>query len=135
MESKGILGKVNRNTPVLISAAIEEIILMGAFVAGITALLNDQFPITASWMAALLSAHLSFAVLSGLGGVLLFVVTYLSDRKDLFYLGLINVIFIGIAAANGLMFYATYNYDYSYTMAISFIFAIICTSGCIAWSI
>jgi asparagine N-glycosylation enzyme membrane subunit Stt3 len=127
--------RLGRNTPVLIASSVETILLMGAFLAGTTAMLNDQFPLTATWMAALLSAHLSLAILSGLGAVLLFAISYLSDRKDLFYLGLLTVVFVGLAAAGGLAFYATYNYAFSYLMALSFIIAIITSTGCLIYSL
>jgi uncharacterized membrane-anchored protein len=127
--------QVSRNNPVLIASTIETILLMGAFIAGITTLLNDQFPIKEAWMAAILSAHLSLALLSGLGAVLLFSLTYLSNRKDLFYFGLITVIFVGLAAAGGLAFYATYNYNFSYLMAVSFMIAIISSIGALVYSL
>ncbi len=127
--------RLGRNTPVLIASSVETILLMGAFLAGTTAMLNDQFPLTATWMAALLSAHLSLAILSGLGAVLLFAISYLSDRKDLFYLGLLTAVFVGLAAAGGLAFYATYNYAFSYLMALSFIIAIITSTGCLIYSL
>jgi len=127
--------RLGRNTPVLIASSVETILLMGAFLAGTTAMLNAQFPLTATWMAALLSAHLSLALLSGLGAVLLFTLSYLSDRKDLFYLGLLTVVFVGLAAAGGLAFYATYNYAFSYVMALSFIIAIITSTGCMIYSL
>ncbi len=127
--------QVNRNTPVLVASTVETILLMGAFIAGITTLLNDQFPIKAAWMAAILSAHVSLALLSGLGAVLLFSLTYLSNKKDLFYLGLITAVFVGLAAGGGLAFYATYNYDFSYLMAISFMIAIISSVGTVVYSL
>ncbi|AWR96316.1 hypothetical protein DFR86_01320 [Acidianus sulfidivorans JP7] len=127
--------RLGRNTPVLIASSVETILLTGAFLAGTATMLNDQFPITATWMAALLSSHLSLAILSGLGAVLLFAISYLSNRKDLFYLSTITAVFVGIAAAGGLAFYATYNYMFSYLMAVSFILAIICSTGCIVYSV
>lgn len=127
--------RVSRNIPILISSSIETILLMGAFLAGTATLLNAQFPITATWMAALLSSHLSLGILSGLGAVLLFALSYLSDRKELFYLSLVTVIFVGLAAAGGLAFYATYNYAFSYLMAISLMIAIICSTGCVVYSL
>jgi len=126
---------VGRNTPVLIASSVETILLMGAFLAGTTTLLNAQFPISATWMAALLSSHLSLALLSGLGAALLFALSYLSDRKDLFYLSLLTVVFVGIAAAGGLAFYATYNYAFSYVMAISLLIAIITSVGSLVYSL
>ncbi|BBG24825.1 hypothetical protein [Sulfuracidifex tepidarius] len=126
---------LTRNKPVLIASSVETLLLIGAFLAGTTTLLNDQFPLTQTWMAALLSSHLSLAILSGLGAVLLFALTYLSDRKDLFYMGLATVLAVGLAAAGGLAFYSTYNYDFSYLMALSFVVAIIPSSGCVALSI
>ncbi len=127
--------RVSRNTPVLIASAVESILLMGAFIAGTATLLNDQFPIKASWMAAILSSHLSLALLSGLGAVLLFALTYLSNRKDLFYLGLLTAVFVALAAAGGLAFYATFNYDFSYLMAVSFLIAIITSIGSLVYSL
>ncbi len=126
---------LTRNKPVLIASSVETLLLIGAFLAGTATLLNDQFPLNQTWMAALLSSHLSLAILSGLGAVLLFALTYLSDRKDLFYMGLATVLAVGLAAAGGLAFYSTYNYDFSYLMALSFVVAIIPSSGCIALSI
>lgn len=127
--------RVSRNTPVLIASAVESILLMGAFIAGTATTLNDQFPIQASWMAAILSSHLSLALLSGLGAVLLFALTYLSNRKDLFYLGLLTAVFVALAAAGGLAFYATFNYDFSYLMAVSFLIAIITSIGSLVYSL
>ncbi len=126
---------LTRNKPVLITSTVETILLIGTFLAGTTTLLNDVFPLNQTWMAALLSSHLSLAILSGLGAVLLFALTYLSDRKDLFYMGLATVLAVALAAAGGLAFYSTYNYDFSYLMALSFIVAIIPASGCIALSL
>ncbi|ARM74796.1 hypothetical protein B6F84_01325 [Acidianus manzaensis] len=127
--------RIGRNTPVLIASSVETILLTGAFLAGTATMLNDNFPIKATWMAALLSSHLSLAILSGLGAVLLFAISYLSNRKDLFYLSAITALFVGLAAGGGLAFYATYNYMFSYLMALSFILAIICSTGCIAYSV
>ena len=131
---------VGRNTPVLIASSVETILLMGAFLAGTATMLNaqmpnDHFPIHATWMAALLSAHVSLALLSGLGAALLFALSYLSDRKDLFYLSLLTIVFVGIAAAGGLAFYATYNYAFSYVMAVSLLIAIITSVGCVVYSL
>lgn len=75
---------LSRNRPVLVASSVETLLLIGAFIAGTSTLLNDQFPLTQTWMAALLSSHLSLAILSGLGAVLLFALTYLSERRDLF---------------------------------------------------
>jgi len=126
---------VGRNTPVLIASSVETILLMGAFLAGTATMLNAQFPIDATWIAALLSAHLSLALLSGLGAALLFLLSYLSGSKDLFYLSLLTVVFVGIAAAGGLAFYATYNYAFSYVMAISLLIAIMTSVGCVIYSL
>ena len=126
---------LGRNTPVLIASSVETILLMGTFLAGTATMLNTQFPIDATWMAALLSAHLSLALLSGLGAALLFLLSYMSGRKDLFYLSLLTVVFVGIAAAGGLAFYITYNYVFSYVMAMSLLIAIITSVGCIVYSL
>ncbi|WP_369611317.1 hypothetical protein [Sulfurisphaera javensis] len=125
----------SRNTPVLISSVVETILLIGTFIAGTATMLNAQFPINQTWMAALLSSHLSLAILSGLGAVLLFTLSYLSDRRDLYYLSLITVVFVGLAAAGGLAFYATYNYAFSYIMALSLLISIISSTGCIIYSL
>ncbi|MBB5253653.1 hypothetical protein [Sulfurisphaera ohwakuensis] len=124
-----------RNTPVLIASTVETILLMGAFIAGTATMLNAQFPINQTWMAALLSSHLSLGLLSGLGAALLFTLSYLSDRKDLFRLSLITVIFVALAAAGGLAFYATYNYIFSYVMALSLLISIITSCGCLVYSL
>ena len=119
----------------LIASIVEAILLSGAFVAGTNVLLNVvQFPLKAAWEAALLSIHISLGVLSGLGGVLLFALSYLSDRKDIFRLSLLTIIFIGIAAAGGLAYYHAYDYAPSYIMAVSLLIAIINSVGVVVYS-
>jgi len=122
------------NTTLLVSI-VEAILLSGAFVAGTNVLLNVvQFPLKATWEAALLSIHISLGVLSGLGGVLLFSLSYISDRKDIFRYSLLTIIFIGIAAAAGLTYYHALDYAPSYIMAVSLLIAIINSVGVIVYS-
>lgn len=126
---------VGRNTPVLIASVVETVLLLGAFIAGTATMLNVQWPVSQTWEAALLSSHLSLGILSGLGAALLFALSYLSDRKDLFRLSLATVVFVAVAAAGGLMFYATYNFDFSYLMAVSLLIAIVTSCGCAVYSL
>ncbi|AWR99226.1 hypothetical protein [Metallosphaera hakonensis] len=112
-------------------AIVETLFMTGAFIAGAAALLYDKFPITESWQSFILSAHISFAMLTAFFGLALYTSTAKESRRGLRILGLLNVLFIAIAAAGGLLFYSTIDYIYSYIMALSFVGAYICSTACI----
>ncbi|MEM0113197.1 MAG: hypothetical protein QW253_01180 [Metallosphaera sp.] len=112
-------------------AVVETVFMTGAFIAGVAALLYDKFPIAASWQSFILSAHISFVMLTAFFGLALYAATAKENRRGLRLLGLLNVIFIAIAALGGLLFYGTLNYAFSYLMALSFLGAYVCSTGCI----
>ncbi|QKR00082.1 hypothetical protein GWK48_06570 [Metallosphaera tengchongensis] len=122
-------GSKSRITTTL--AVVESLFMTGAFIAGLAALLYDKFPIQASWQSFILSAHISFAMLTAFFGLALYAATARESRRGLRLLGLLNVIFVAIAAAGGLLFYSTVNYSYSYLMALAFLGAYLSSTACI----
>ncbi|BCS92300.1 hypothetical protein L3N51_01236 [Metallosphaera sp. J1] len=112
-------------------AIVETLFMTGAFIAGVAALLYDKFPIEASWQSFILSAHISFAMLTAFFGLALYTATARESRRGLRILGLLNAVFIAIAAAGGLLFYSTIDYSFSYVMALAFVGAYICSTACI----
>ena len=119
-----------QKTRVITVFAVSELIsLVFLFAFGLATLLYDKFPLTNAYESALLSLHISFAMLTAFLGVALFALGTMSGDKALFYLGTANIIFIGIAAAGGLLFYSTLNPVYSYIMALSFVGSFFSTTG------
>jgi len=112
-------------------AMAETVFLTGAFIAGLATLLYDKFPLQQSWQSFILSLHISFAMLTAFFGVALYTATSRERRRDLALLGMANAIFIGIAAAGGLLFYSTLDYVYSYVMALAFVGAYVTAVSCI----
>lgn len=135
-----------RNTAVLIASIAETILLLGTFLAGFgTALwvvgkfLRLHGTVNDAWMAAITSTHISFAIISGFGAALLLALSYLSGRKELFYLSLVTIIGVGFAAAMGLAFnYAITNPVHpwlSYAMGMTVVVPLASTVGCIVYSL
>ncbi|BCU70999.1 hypothetical protein [Stygiolobus caldivivus] len=110
-------------------AGSELLSLIFLFSFGLATLLYDKFPLTNAYQSALLSLHISFAMLTAFLGVALFALGTLSKDKVLFYLSTANIIFIGMAAAGGLLFYSTLDPLYSYIMALSFVGSFFSTTG------
>lgn len=131
-----------RNTPVLIASIVETILLLGTYLAGFAAanwvpehFLHLHATVAYAWMAAIVSTHYSFAIITGFGAALLFALSYLSGRKELFYLSLITIVGVGLAAAFGLAFYHTINSLFSYAMGMTVVVPIASTVGCIVYSL
>ncbi|BCU66722.1 hypothetical protein HS7_01590 [Sulfolobales archaeon HS-7] len=127
-------GTVIKNL-VLVVSSIDAFLMGLLYAAGLYTLLYDKFPITQTWMATVLSTHISLAMLVGFATAFLFVATYMSNVKSLFYLGLASILSVAVAAAGGLLFYAGYNPDFAYLMAFGFLGAFISSTGCIFYSI
>ena len=118
-----------RSRLVTIFAGLELLSLTFLFAFGLATLLYDKFPLINAYQSALLSLHISFAMLTAFLGVALFALGTISKDKVLFYLSTANILFIGIAAAGGLLFYSSLDPIYSYIMALSFVGSFFSTTG------
>ncbi|MEM0092249.1 MAG: hypothetical protein QXR34_07650 [Saccharolobus sp.] len=113
----------------------ETLLLAGLFYAGIATLFYDKFPLNQYSEALILSSHITLAMLVGFFGAAMLAQAIREGIKPVYLLSLLNLIFIGIAAAGGLAFYGTLNPDYSYLMALGIFGSIFCASGVLFYSI
>lgn len=120
-------------SPIL--AVVETIFLTGTFAAGIGTLLFTSFPFSSSLESAIMSTHVSFAMLSAIFGIVLFTAAMKFGDKTLKILGSLNFAFIGLAGAGGLTFYGTYDPSFSYLMSIGFFGAYFCTVAYLFYTI
>lgn len=118
-----------------ILAGVETVFLTGAFISGLATLLYSSFPITSYIYSSILSTHVSFAVLSGIFGVVLFATVMKLGNSLLKILGALNFALLGLAGVGGLLFYGTYEGIFSYLMAISFFASYCCTVGCLFYTL
>jgi|ECHhosMinimDraft_1075155.scaffolds.fasta_scaffold00430_8 hypothetical protein len=116
-------------------SGIETLLLAVLFYAGLATLVLDKFPLSQAWEAAILSLHISMAMLVAFFAAAMLMQAQKEGIKTIYYLALLNIVFIGIAAAGGLAFYGTLTPDSSYLMALGFFGALFCSSACMFYSI
>lgn len=114
---------------------VETLLLAGLFYAGIATLFYDKFPLNSYGEALILSSHISLAMLVGFFAAAMLAQSIREGIKTIYWLSLLNLLFIGIAAAGGLAFYGTIIPYYSYLMALGFFGALFCTSSVLFYAI
>ncbi len=114
---------------------VETILLSGLFFAGLSTLFYDKFPLNQYSEALILSSHIVMAMLVAFFGVAILAQGVREGMRSVYLLSILNMIFIGIAAAGGLAFYGTLDPDYSYLMALGFFGSLFCTSSILFYAI
>jgi len=127
--------KIRPSRLMLYTSLVETFLLAGLFFEGISTLFYDKFPLTQYSEALILSGHIIFAMLVGFFGVAILAQAIREGIRNIYILSILNMIFIGIAAAGGLAFYGILNPDYSYLMALGFFGSLFCTSSIFFYSI
>ncbi|WP_181443768.1 MULTISPECIES: hypothetical protein [Sulfolobaceae] len=113
----------------------ETILLAGLFYAGIATLFYDKFPLNAYSQALILSSHITLAMLVGFFGAAMLAQSVREGIRSVYLFSLLNLLFIGIAAAGGLVFYGLLTPDYAYLMALGFFGSLFCTSSVLFYAI
>jgi hypothetical protein len=104
----------------LMFSSIELILLVGLFWGGTDTALYASFPLNTFSSAGFLSVHVSLAVLTGILAMFMVSASLKAGRMSIFTLSTTNAVFIGLAAAAGLLFYYSFSPVYSYIMALAY---------------
>ncbi|AHC52114.1 hypothetical protein SUSAZ_09510 [Sulfolobus acidocaldarius SUSAZ] len=120
---------------ILYTSLVETFLLAGLFFEGISTMFYVNIPLTQYSEALILSGHIIFALLVGFFGVAILAQAIREGLRNVYILSILNMIFIGIAAAGGLAFYGILNPDYSYLMALGFFGSLFSTSSILFYSL